>query len=126
MGDDEEDDNEEDEDNEQGEGRRGGRRRGDEEEEDDNEEKDNKEEDERWSLYYLRVFKHRHDLLVPVPPFVLRSNERHMVSSSDYNFCRWRRTRRRTRTRTTTAMTRRTTTRISVPLTALFLNAAWE
>ena len=38
-------------------------------EEDDNKEKD-KEEDERWSSFYLRVFKHRHDLLVPVPPFV--------------------------------------------------------
>merc|ERR1711982_145506 len=71
----------------------------DNDDEDDDEEKDNKEEDERWSLFYLRVFKHRHDLLVPAPPFVLRSNERHMVSSSDYNFCRWRRTRRRTRVR---------------------------
>ena len=67
-------------------------------EEDDNKEKD-KEEDERWSSFYLRVFKYRHNLLVSVPPFVLRSNERHMVSSSDYNFCRWRRTRRRTRVR---------------------------
>ena len=38
-------------------------------EEDDNKDKD-KEEDERWSSFYLRVFKHRHDLLVPVPPFV--------------------------------------------------------
>ena len=51
---------------------------------DDYKEEKDKEEDERWSLFYLRVFKHRHDLLLPVPPFVPRSNERHMMSSSDY------------------------------------------